>query len=245
MEKSNEIRIRVYKATDNIQACERFAEGHANVLKSYDIKKVTSANTKWFFDPDVYIIMVESVCGSKIYGGARFHLKNQDYLLPIEEAIGKLDPKIIELINKDPGCKAAEMCGLWNLKEMKGTGLSILLTRVSVAKAAIFLAGKLKLDSIYILCAPWTIQMVQNVGFTPETSVGDNGKFMYPTPDLIATVCVVKDVYTLKTALKEERDDIFDLRKNPVQKKTENGPKGVIEVEYNLIMSHEESMQII
>lgn len=240
MQNINEVKIRIYKATDNKTACNRFSEGHANVLKSYNIKKVTSSSTAWHEDSDVYIIMVESKSGDIIYGGARFHLKNKKFLLPVEEAIGELDPKIFALINQHPTYKTAEMCGLWNQREMSGKGLSVILTRVSVAKAAIFFAEKLDLDSIFIFCAPWTVNMVLRAGFTIEESLGDKGRFNYPTPDLIATVCTVKDIKTLRNADKTERDIIFDLRKNPKQKKTESDPKGgLIEVEYDLIMPHE------
>ncbi len=244
MDNSQEIRIRIYKATNNLDACKRFAQGHADVLKSYNIKKVTSSNTTWFDDSDVYIIMVENPSGDEIYGGARFHLKNNNFLLPIEEALGELDPKIFTLVSKHENYKTGEMCGMWNMREMSGTGLSVLLMRVGVAKAAIFLADNLKLDSIFTLCAPWTVQMVKNVGFKAEKSLGNNGGFIYPTPDLIASVYVANDIKNLTTAQPIERENIFDLRKNPVQKKTENGPKGLIEVEYNLMMPHEDSIEI-
>ncbi|MCO6500591.1 MAG: hypothetical protein J5I47_09470 [Vicingus serpentipes] len=241
MKNNKVIKIRIYKATDNKNACERFSIGHEDVLKSYNIKKVTSSSTKWHEDPDVYIIMIESQTGDQIYGGARFHLKNPHFLLPIEEAIGDLDPKIFDLTKgKNLNYKSGEMCGMWNTREMSGNGLSVLLMRVGIAKATIFIAEKHKIDSIYALCAPWTVKMVENLGFTIVSSLGNNGTFIYPTPELIASVHCLKDIETLNKAVSIEREGIFDLRKNPKQKKTESGPKGgLIEVEYDLIMNHE------
>jgi hypothetical protein len=81
--------------------------------------------------------------------------------------------------------------------------------------------------------------MCENIGFTIEKSVGNSGEFFYPTPELIASVYSIKDIETLKKATNTDRDDIFDLRKNPVQQRKENGPKGQIIVEYDLMMNHE------
>jgi len=236
LDNSKEIKIRIYKATENLDSCKRFAKGHADVLKSYGIKKVTSANTEWFNDPGVYIIMVESLSGDKIYGGARLHLKNEKHLLPIEEALGNLDSKIFNLINQDGENKTGELCGLWNTKGMSGTGLSIILIRVGIARAGIFMANKLNLKSIHTLAAPWTIQMAKNVGFNIETSIGKQGTFIYPRPDLLATALIIKDLKNLNSAEENERQNIFDLRVKPKQVKFENGPKGKIEVEYDLLI---------
>ena len=51
--------IRVFRAIDDLKSCEKFAEGHANVLKDYGVTKVTSARTDWFFNPGVYVVLVE------------------------------------------------------------------------------------------------------------------------------------------------------------------------------------------
>lgn len=237
MSNTKEIRIRIYKATDNLAACQRFADGHANVLESYGIKKVTSSSTSWFYDNDVYIMMVESISGDKIYGGTRIHIKNKTFKLPLESAIENIDPKINDLLKFNEKAKTGELCGLWNSKIMSGSGLSTLLIKAGVAKAGIFAAEKLNLKSLYTLSAPWTIETVKTLGFVIEESIGNKGKFEYPTPDLIATILVLKDINTLKNANFQERIDILNLRKNPVQTRTENGPKGIMEVEYNLIIS--------
>lgn len=231
-----ELKIRIYKATDNLMACERFAKGHEEVLLNYGIKKVTSSSTSWFNDPDVFIVMVESVSGEELFGGARLHIKNKEHDLPIESAISKLDDSIRKLINPDFAYKTAELCGLWNTKSISGNGLSAMLVRTGVAKAGIFIAEKYNLKTLYTLSAPWTIGMVKKMGFVVEESVGNKGEFAYPKPDLIATVLVLEDIHTLKNAIPEEKKDIFNLRENPVQRRIENGPKGTIEVEYDLVI---------
>ncbi|MBI2281836.1 MAG: hypothetical protein HYU68_14270, partial [Bacteroidetes bacterium] len=159
------------------------------------------------------------------------------FQLPLESAISELDPHIHNLINSNVAYKTGELCGLWNTKDMSGNGLSAILIRTGVAKAGIFIAEKYNLKSLYTLSAPWTINMVKKIGFTVEESVGNKGEFAYPKPDLIATVLVLNDIYTLKNAIPQEKKDIFNLRENPIQKRTENGPKGTIEIEYNLTIS--------
>ena len=245
MQKIEEIKIRIYKSTENQDACRRFSDGHSGVLKSYNIKKVTSANTAWHHDPDVYLIMIESKSGEEVYGGARFHLKNNHHKLPIEEAIGEIDPSIFKLTAGNPEIKTAEMCGMWNKKGMSGKGLSTLLMRAGVAKSTIFISEKHKIDTVFAFCAPWTVQLCENIGFRLERSVGNQGTFCYPTPELIAAVYSIHDIETLRKATQKERKGIFDLRKNPIQKKTEDGPKGSIEVEYDLLMNHETNDCII
>jgi len=231
-----ELKIRIYKATDNPEACERFAKGHENVLLDYGIKKVTSSNTTWFNDPDVFIVMVESPSGNDLLGGARLHIKNKEHFLPIESAISNLDSNIHKLINPDFAFKTGELCGLWNTKNTSGSGLSAMLVRTGVAKAGIFIAEKYHLKSLYTLSAPWTIGMVKKIGFKVEESVGNRGEFAYPKPDLIATVLVLNDIMNLENAIKEEKEVIFNLREHPIQKRIENGPKGIIEVEYDLVV---------
>lgn len=205
-------------------------------MLDYGIKKVTSSNTAWFNDPDVFIVMVESVSGDQLFGGARLHIKNHEHLLPIENAISTLDKNIHKLINQDVAFKTGELCGLWNTKSISGNGLSAMLVRTGVAKAGLFIAEKYSLKSLYTLSAPWTIGMVKKIGFIIEESIGNKGEFAYPKPDLIATVLVLNDILTLKNAIPEEKKDIFNLRENPVQKRVESGPKGTIEVEYDLVI---------
>ncbi|MEX1192443.1 MAG: hypothetical protein WEA99_10760 [Brumimicrobium sp.] len=240
MDFNREIRIRIYKAIENLEACQRFADGHGQVLASYGIKKVTSSDTKWFYNKDVYMVMVESVSGDKVFGGARLHLKNESYKLPLEKAIENIDPRINTLVLSKDGYKTGELCGLWNTKSMSGSGLSAILIRVGVAKAGLFAYKEFNLKYLFTLSSPWTINMVKDLGFEIETSIGQNGGFDYPTPEFKAYVLKLKDINNLKKAKVNERKNIFNLRENPIQRRTENGPKGKIEVEYNLIFSNTE-----
>ena len=103
---------------------------------------------------------------SEVYGGERVHIANPEYPLPIEAAVGMVEPNIYPLIKSyvDMGM-TGELCGLWNSKSIAGKGVSVLLTKIGVA-----IANILKMDSLFVLCAPYTVSMCQNAGFEIETS---------------------------------------------------------------------------
>ena len=229
------IRIRAFKATDDIDTCQKFAEGHHSVLKNYGIPVIASADTSWFNNPNIIVIVVEDIVTGEVLGGAKIQIACKGSELPFAISLGKQDKKILDIVKMYPENTLGELCGLWNAKELAGKGFSILLTRECTAKASVVVAEHLKLKSLVVLCAPWTVEMVKNVGFQVENTVGDNGAFHYPKPDLLATLLRVIDIKTLTTAKPIERDSIFDLRANPRQKRIESGPKWEGEVAYDLI----------
>jgi len=230
------IRMRAFRAVDDTDSCFKFADGHQNVLKSYGVQQVTSADLSWLYNPNVYVIMVENNMDRKVLGGTRIHVANK-YPLPMEDALGHMDQRMYKVVADRRERGVGELCGLWTAKESSGQGLSILLTDAGVAEAGIALAQQLRLSSLYVLCAPWTVKMAMNAGFSIVEDVGNKGQFMYPLPDLLATLLVIEDIDTLERADPDKRERIYDLRRNPKQKKTEYGPKGILEVEYDLFIS--------
>ncbi len=226
------LKIRVFRAIDDLESCERFAEGHANVLRDYGVTKVTSSKNDWFYNPGVYVVLVETKDGSTVVGGERIHIVEQGHKLPIEEAISVVEDKIYGLVASYADKKVTgELCGLWNAKAIAGRGVSILLTKIGVA-----LANQLSMDSLFVLCAPYTVAMCQASGFEIETSIGNKGTFIYPKLDLVATALVVKDVDSLNKADEKFRKEIRTYIENPVGVTKVIGQKGTTEVEYDLTM---------
>lgn len=223
------LKVRAFRALEDIESCRLFAEGHANVLKDFGITKVTSSRNDWFYNPEVYVAVVENEEG-RMVGGERIHLVNSEVPLPIEDAVKIVEKKIHGLVSSyaDKGI-TGELCGLWNSREIAGKGVSMLLTKLGVA-----MAHMLDMSSLFVLCAPYTVSMCQSAGFEIETSIGNEGTFIYPKLDLIATALVIKDIGILSNAEPEERKQIFSLIENPVSFTRESGPKGEIEVEYNI-----------
>lgn len=230
-------RIRVFRATQDKEACELFADGQDNVLKDFGIEKVTSSNRDWINNPNVFVFLVESEDGTEVYGGSRIHKKIKGDPLPIEGAIGEMDPKIHDKVLKDEPLGTGELCGLWNARKARGTGVSQALTKASVAKAGVTIANLIGVNILWVLCAPYTVKMVEQAGFKQIKDLGDDGIFPYPLPDLPATVLRLGDADDLSSADTENKSQILDLRKTPVQSKVEIGPKGEMMINYELFIN--------
>ncbi len=223
-------KIRVFRAIEDLESCQLFATGHANVLRDYGITKVTSSKNDWFFNPNVLVVTVEETESNKVVGGERIHIVNKDFLLPIEEAVSVVEHRIFDLVKTytEKGI-TGELCGLWNAKDIAGRGVSLLLTKIGVA-----LAHMLNMDSIFVLCAPYTVSMCQSAGFEIETSIGNNGTFIYPKLDLIATSLVIKDLGVLLHAENQIREQIFNFIAYPINVITEIGQRGETQITYNI-----------
>ncbi len=221
------IKIRAFVAVDDPVACDKFIEGHSRLLEiHFGLAKITSASTEWKKSASTIVLIVEDETGEKIYGGARIQIVDGVHPLPIETAIAKYDRKILEFVESG----TCEVCGMWNSIEVAGMGIgSNILTRISAAALT-----QLPVDKVYVLCAPITMRMGRRIGAIIDTELGNNGTFNYPKDDFLATALVLKDINTLVHADPAERERIFDLRENPVQVRTENGPKGKFDVSYNL-----------
>ncbi len=110
-------------------------------------------------------------------------------------------------------------------------GISILLVRAGIA-----IVNQIELSSLFTICADYTLPMVRKVGFIVEDSLGNAGEFVYPNENYIARVLRKMNAETLETAEAFDRDRIFDLRTNPVQTTIETGPRGEIEIDYQLVI---------
>ncbi|MDB5013536.1 MAG: hypothetical protein JWQ25_1738 [Daejeonella sp.] len=224
------VRLRAFRAIDDPEACERFIEGHTHVLTSIGVTKVTSSKNEWMHNPAAFVLIVESLDGKKVYGGARVHAAGGTQPLPIEEATGTLDPAIYDLVWQYAQEGTGELCGLWNSREIAGYGVgSIFLSRACVA-----IATQIGLKTLFALCAPYTVNMGFNSGYVIETSIGNDGTFYYPKLDLIATTMILKDADTLNLAIDEERNAVFSLRQYLNITRNEVLRKKEIEIHYKI-----------
>lgn len=229
------VRIRAFRAIDDLKTCEAYLDGHRKVLTDYNITQITTNSNTWFQDPNTYGIVVESMDKTEVYGGTRIQVKVSGINLPLEEALMELDDKICGMVQQYANGGTGELCGLWNSRKMSGKGYSVFLTRAAIARASVVLAHKLKLNSLFVLCGPYTVALAKSMGFVMEETTGNKGTFVYPRPDLLANLLVIKDIEKLETASPYEKDVIDSLRKNLKQIRNEVGPKGeLVEVEYDL-----------
>ncbi len=224
------IKIRAFRAIEDLDSCKSFAEGHANVLRDYGVSKVTSSSTDWFYNPAAYVMIAENKETGETVGGIRIHIADGVTRLPMEDAIAIVDTRVYDLIAGYIPVGTGELCGLWNAKSVAGYGLgSYFLMRVGIS-----VTNQLNLPTLFALCAPHTLQISVEKGFEKETSIGNEGTFIYPKLDLVATSIIIKNTKDLPGALASERDLVFELRDNPNITRMEHGPKGSIEISYNL-----------
>lgn len=224
------IKIRAFRAIDDYDACQKFILGHQKVLENIGVKKVTSSKNEWAENPAAFVIIVESLDGSKVYGGSRVHVSGGTQLLPIEEATGFMDKTIYDIVNEYAYNGTGEICGLWNSREVAGMGIgSVFLTRACVA-----IAEQIKLDSLFALCAPYTVKMAESVGYHLLDKVGNKGTFYYPKLDLVATAMILEDVETISKAEPEERAHIETMRHNLNGKRIEILRGKELEIDFQL-----------
>jgi len=224
------IYIRAFRAVDDKEASLKFVEGHKRVLESVGITEVTSSNNDWISNPSVYVILIESGDRTKVYGGARIHVADGNTPLPVEDATSSIDPKILDIVKANMEKGTGEICGLWNSLEVAGFGIG----STYAIRSAICILPMINLKTCFALCSPYTARVAKSFGFLINKSLGDNGTFYYPKIDLLATIVFVDDSFKLINAESSEREIIQTLRKEPSQERNESGPKGEVQVIYDL-----------
>ena len=227
------ILIRSFQAIKYPEVCELFLKGHIQVLTDYGITNITTNNRKWIEMENVFVVIALSEDRSRLLGGVRIHIADGKEVLPLESAIGKMDPRIHNIIHNYIDKGTGEICGLWNAKEVAGIGISVILVR-----AGISIVNQIKLASLFTICADYSLPMVKKVGFTVEDSIGKNGEFVYPNENYIARVLRKMNAITLDTAEEHDRERMLNLREKPIQIFNELGPRGEVQVDYNLILSN-------
>lgn len=205
-----EVRIRAFRATDDSETCLKFILGHQKVLENHGIYNVTSSAVEWMYNPAVFVIVVESLDGAKLYGGARVHAANGKDMLPIEIATGEMDKRIHEYVALYAQGGTGELCGLWNSIEVAGLGIGSYFP----ARVGIVIIEQLGFDTLFGLCSPLTLRFNEWIGCRTFTKIGMNGTFYYPKLDLLATAVFLADAHELSKSPPRERDKMLWLRNN-------------------------------
>jgi hypothetical protein len=230
------LRFRAFKATENRELCEKYLDGHVQVLVNYGITNITTNNRDWMKWDTVYCVIAEKEDGT-VVGGVRTQVADGINPLPVEKAIGKLDPNIHEIVKNYLHEGVGELCALWNAKEVAGMGLSIMLVRAGISTL-----NQINCRTLMGICADYTLKMFRKVGFVVDTSLGEGGEFIYPNENYVARVLGILNAKDLSTAEEFDREKMLDLRTNPVQTCIETGPNNVtIEIEYQLLLHQNQS----
>lgn len=224
------ITFRAFKATHDPETCEKYLQGHVSVLQDYGITNITSNNNQWMFMDSVYGIVAEDENG-ELVGGIRIQIADGIHPLPVEKAVGYMDPTLYDIVKHYIPEGVGELCGLWNAKSVAGMGISILLTR-----AGISITSQLTCKTLMGICAGYTLNMFKKVGFVIDNTLGKGGEFVYPNEDYIAWVLGILNAKNLETADDYDRDRMISLRQNPVQFFSELSKNDTVDIYYNLVI---------
>ena len=224
--------IRAFRAINDPESAQKFIDGHARVLEMHGVTKVTSSNNAWAENPNVFVINVESLDGERVLGGARIHVAGGTQPLPIEEATGYMDEKVIDMVKHLSVEGTGELCGLWNSLEVAGLGIGSFFS----TRAGVTITNQLGIKSLWALCAPYTVKWAERVGCRIVTEVGNEGTFYYPKMDLLATAVLLPDINTLEMARPSEQKRMFNLRENMIQEALEvpPGKRFEVKIAYNI-----------
>lgn len=226
------LRFRAFRAINDLDTCMKFVEEHRNVLKDYGITNITTNNDVWMYNPNVYCIIAECMSDNKVVGGIRVQVSDEETPLPVELAVGKMDPAIYQIVKKFRNHGGiGELCALWNARRVAGVGISLLLIRAGIAAA-----GQLKIATLISICADYTLKMFQQVGFIVNNTLGVNGSFPYPNATYTARVLGIMNAQTLETAEDFDKARMTSLREQPMQSVLEHGTNQEIMVDYELII---------
>lgn len=229
MEYSNII-ISAFRASDDIVACLKFVEGHAEVLKSFGLGgAVTSSTPDWANDPNTIVITAECSLTGKLIAGIRVQIDSEGFEMPMVSAIKKMDQNVLNWVDNYRDGGVAEMCGLWTSRDAKGLNLGF-----TMMQAALVVARQLDIDTYVGFAAPVTLPFFQTLGFLIEPSLGDNGGFQYPTPEYISSSMILKDMKNLKYAEPATRARVMALTEGTMLTDDVETKRGMLHINYAL-----------
>ena len=89
--------FRAFKAVGNRDLCEKYLDGHVKVLLNYGITNITSNTRDWMEWESMYCVIAEDEEGTMV-GGIRVQISDGSRQLPVERAIGRMDPRIHDIV---------------------------------------------------------------------------------------------------------------------------------------------------
>lgn len=225
------VRIRAFRAIDDIKTSKRFAEGHESVLKNHGITKVSSTDNSWMDDPNVYVLVMTSPSGHKLYGGARIHLYSENQPLPSQVVMRRYDENADDYYENlaQEGC--AEFCALWNSVEIAGLGIGA----KTLVKCGWSMCAKLNIRYMVALLSPLTKRWMKDLALERISELGNDGQIPYPDERLIATITRYTHPEGLDIVKDDFRQEIESLQEKPQQDVPSSGIKGTITVHFDLL----------
>lgn len=224
-------RLCAFRAIDDVELCKEYIKGHIKVLTDYGITSITSNNSQWIENANMYCVVAFDSKTDELLGGIRIQIADGVLPLPVEKAIGYMDARIYDIVkNYAFNGGIGELSGLWVSNKLKGVGMGPYLVRAIISSS-----NQLNFITLIGICGENTLPMFKNVGFLIDYSLGKNGGFPYPTDDLTAHVVGILNAITLESAASFDKKIMTLLRENPVLDRVETNNQFISEISYNLI----------
>lgn len=205
-----ELVVRAYCAPDVVGDCRRHAAAHARVLALHGLGKVTSAGRAWWDNANTFALLLEDAHSGEPLGGVRVQRWGNGEALPLERALGDVDPRVHAWVACFADRGVGELCGLWCSPRLRGFRLGLVLTRMGLA-----LAGQLRAHTLFALCDSSRVADNCALGFTEDSTLANQGGFEYPRPGLRAQVLKLTDSSCLSAATPENRGAVDYYRDVP------------------------------
>jgi hypothetical protein len=226
----DKLTLYAFQANKEPQLCSEFLREHIKVLEDFGIANVTDSNGPWQDDPQCFVIVaMHDQLG--MVGGIRLQMDHPGTVLPMEKAVGKLDPKVGVLLRDLARHGNGEVCSLWNANRYGGKGIPVLLSQAVTA-----FSYPVGVRRMVCLVAPYTKRHPSTNGFIVDQGIGDKGEFAYPRPDFKGIVMVNPDTLLLTHAHPLQRQVLYSLRLRPEQTRVEQPGREAIQVHYKMQM---------
>lgn len=226
-----EFKLEIFNAQRDEEKWNEYVHGHAAVLQHLGIDQLTSFKPEPCTNPGQYVITARNMDGF-VVGGVRIQKAHPAFKFPVQEAIEIFDAKITSYIKEEEKRGTCELCGLWVAKDHGRLGLAHFLM-----KSAVAICQHLKIQSAFGLSSPYAINIFKAIGYEVITSLGDEGTFVYPTPEFVSSVIIISDITNVPKAEEAHRKKIFEIRDKLQFVDLDTYNNQPITLHYNLILS--------
>lgn len=225
------ITIRAFRAPEDAERCQTFMVEHENVLKDLGVSSVVKYDDAWMNDPDTIVFVAEHDDLGMV-AGIRLQRAKPGQELPMEKALRKIEPRLINHLDHLAEKGNAELGALWNAHRFAGNGVPHMLIAAAVATA-----NQLELTTMVCFVAEYIAPYCSMTGFMAMEQFGAKGCYNYPLPEMRSYVMVVPDVRFLSHANPTERHRALSLRLRPNQERFEKPKRNQLEVTYELLLN--------
>ena len=172
--------LHVFASADDPDLSQRFADGHRAVLQASGITNLTSFGEDWVGDADTTLFLLTCNDDETLLSGMRLQRRREEYLLPMERAVGGDHPEVSQRLDSQMQEGCGEFCALWSRRETAMAGIGML----PMACVGLGLMPRLDIRHGYAFMGTNMRPIQRELGFTILEEWGEEGQFSYPAPPI-------------------------------------------------------------